>query len=159
MDQRKKNRRILIGFLFVFVGMVVYSYFRYGPHAGTAKSVNTTSAWTTTTSIPHEVIRYEILRKWTPGKAGTGMEILVSPDATKQEVLTLADDLVATYRQYGQVVISIFDSKEAWANRENDNYPEAKYWPHFLVSIFVPKVNDSEVTWVAKGRIEPKKRK
>jgi hypothetical protein len=98
-------------------------------------------------------LSYEVLRQWTPGKSGTGLELLVSPTATKKEVLQLANELKYEYIEYGQEVIFIFDSRDAWANRDNDRYPEAEYFKHFLVAIYCPPLSGQEtVTWMAKGR-------
>jgi hypothetical protein len=100
-------------------------------------------------------LSYEVLRSWTPGRSGTGLELLVSPTASKSEVMQLAHELMYEYAEYGQEVISIFDSREAWANRGNGNYPETAYWKHFLVSIFNPPLpGDERVKWVAEGRTE-----
>jgi len=105
-----------------------------------------------------KIIKYEILRKWTPGRDGTGMEILVSPTNTKEEVLTLAKYLRDQYVKSGFVTIHIFDLKEAWENRYNDNYSQVKYFKHYLVAIWVPKMNKEEITWMAERREEPKKK-
>lgn len=107
-----------------------------------------------------EFIKYEILRKWVPGKSGIAMEILVSPANTKEEVIALAKHLKEENLKYGQVILFIYDLREACLNRDNDKYPEEKYFKHFLLSMWVPPLNrdDPEIKWEAKGREEPKKK-
>lgn len=79
------------------------------------------------------------------------MDICVSPLATKNEVLALARYFVTIYRLNNEfITIFIFDLKEAWENKLNDNYPEKKYFKHFLVSINVPSINANEITWMKK---------
>jgi len=93
-------------------------------------------------------ISYETLRQWKIGRGGTGIEVLVSESATKAEVMALARSLEERYRKTGGLqVLFIFDSREAWANRDNDKYPQDKYFKHFLVA----KTLD-EIKWVAEGR-------
>ncbi len=116
------------------------------------------------TRVWHEVkqekiIDYQLLRNWVPGKSGTGLEILVSPESTKEEVLALARELVFKYKSQGQIIAMIFDSKEAWENRWNDKYPEEKFYKHKLVSITVPvmePIQTKEIVWTAEKRDEPK---
>lgn len=88
------------------------------------------------------------------------MEILVSRAATKDEVMRLAENLRDQYRRTGFVVISIFDLKEAWMNRQNEKYPQANYWKHYLVQVFSPPLSgQDEIKWVAEGREEPVREK
>lgn len=101
-------------------------------------------------------ISYEVLRRWTPGRSGTGLELLVSPTAKRIEVMQLANHLTNQYRSEGLVVMFIFDSREAWANRQNDSYPEKEYWKHSLVAVMSPPLSgEPEVRWTAEGRPEP----
>jgi hypothetical protein len=102
-------------------------------------------------------ISYDVLRRWTPGRSGTGLDLLVSPIATRVEVMQLANHLVNQYRSSGQVIIFIFDDRKAWANRDNSAYPQKEYFKHFLVSVMSPpnSPGESEVKWVAEGREEP----
>lgn len=110
--------------------------------------------------VQEKIIDYQILRSWVPGKTGTGLEILVSPNSTKEEVLALAKSLVQQYRSTGFIVAMIFDSEEAWANRDNDKYSEEKFFKHKLVHIWVPALSDGkEITWTGEKRDEPKAKK
>jgi hypothetical protein len=105
---------------------------------------------------PSVFIDYEVLRQWIPGRSGIGLELLVSPTAKRIEVMQLANHLINQSRGNGQVVIFIFDSREAWANRDNDTYPEKEYFKHFLVTVMSPPLpGESEVRWTAKGRTDP----
>jgi hypothetical protein len=126
--------------------------------------------------VEKKIIDFEILRSWVPGrptsgrfkdavypipgKEPVGMEILVSPNSTKEEVLSLAKSLVEKYRTRDRFIATIFDSKEAWANRFNDKYPEEKVFKHMLVSIMVPLTSSNlsqEILWTAEKRDEPKR--
>lgn len=107
---------------------------------------------------PEKYIDYTVLRRWRPGRNGTGMDILVSPTATKDEVMRLAEKLRDDYGQTGFVVLSIFDLREAWVDRQNNNYPGAKFWKHYLVQVWCPPLGgQEEIRWVAEGREEPKR--
>ncbi len=101
------------------------------------------------------IIQYEVLKQWTfpmSGFGGIGMDILVSEKATKDEVLNLARYL-RTIHGKGGIMINIFDSKEAYLNRENLQYPEKKYFRHFLVQITKnPVTGFDKIEWVAEGR-------
>lgn len=96
-------------------------------------------------------IQYGVLRQWHPchpTKSCIGMDVCVSPLATKSEVLALAKYFVTIYRPDNEfITIFIFDLKEAWGNRDNENYSQKKYFHHFLVSIYVPAINANEITW------------
>lgn len=99
------------------------------------------------------IIAYETLRRWTIPAGGVGMEILVSVKATKEEVLALARHLRSNYLSKGFVIIRIFDSKEAYLHRDDPNYPEDKYFKHFLVDVMRnPKTGYDKINWVAEGR-------
>lgn len=105
--------------------------------------------------LPDETpqIKYEVLRSWIPGRSGIGMDVLISPTSTKNEVLALAKYFVSQHRNAGQIVIFIFDLREAWANRDNDNYSEKKYFQHFLVKIMVPPLDGyDEIKWCKIGK-------
>jgi len=75
------------------------------------------------------------------------MEILVPESTAKTDILKLAHNSYSRYSGQGMVVILIYDSKEAWQNRDNDAYPQALYMKHFLVSTITGSVN-----WTAEGR-------
>jgi hypothetical protein len=64
------------------------------------------------------------------------MDILISESATRTEISKLAYALKDYYKmKNGTIFISIFDSKEAWANRSNDNYPPEEYQRHFVAQV------------------------
>ncbi len=101
----------------------------------------------------NSLISFEVLRKWTPGSKGTGMDILVSETATKEQVLKLANYLKKKHTSSGFIWISIFDLKDAWKHRDDENYPSEKYFNHFLAQISVnPSTGHNKVSWVAEGR-------
>jgi len=111
-----------------------------------------------------DLIPFEVLKEWTipfqPQKVpprGTGMIILVSEKATKDEVMKLATRLreryISRYTSKDSIYIDIFDSKEAWLNRDNPKYPSAKFDRHWLVNITVnPNTGYDKITWTAIGR-------
>jgi hypothetical protein len=81
------------------------------------------------------------------------MIILVSEEATKEEVLTLAYHLRSKNLSMGWIWIDIFDSKEAYLHRDDPNYPEEKYSKHWLVNAMRnPKTDHDKINWVAEGR-------
>jgi|WetSurMetagenome_2_1015567.scaffolds.fasta_scaffold304766_2 hypothetical protein len=103
-------------------------------------------------------INYEILRSWTiptshtPG-GGYGMELLVSDSTTQDQAINLARYFHKKRKRDEFLIIQIFDSREAYDNRDNENYPEEKYFKHFLVDMTVnPNTDYDRVSWVAKGR-------
>jgi len=98
-------------------------------------------------------ITYETLRQWTPPAGGIGMAILVAEEATKEEVLALAQHLRSNYSSRGSLWIDIFDSKEAYLHRDDPNYPEKEYSKHWLAHVFRnPKTGEEKIDWVAEGR-------
>lgn len=100
-----------------------------------------------------DVIEHEVLRTWNIPAGGIGMDILVSEQASKGDILKLASELRKENLSRGTIVINIFDSREAWQNRDNQNYPQEKYDRHFLVQVIVnPKTGYDKITWDAKGR-------
>jgi hypothetical protein len=81
------------------------------------------------------------------------MAILVSDKATKKEVLDLAKNIRNQFSSKDILTVSIFDKKEAWQNRSNDNYPESKYFKHYLVELTRNKnTGYDEIQWTAKKR-------
>lgn len=107
------------------------------------------------------LIPFEVLKKWEipPGGSGIGMIILVSKKATKGEVMELAARLREQHLDKvkkgkgGILWIDIFDSKEAWLNRNNPKYPNAKFDRSWLVNICVnPNTGYDKIVWTAKGR-------
>jgi len=109
------------------------------------------------TNYAYGVIDYEILRVHTTPNGGISMDVLVSPRATKQQVLELAYYIKGRNQDLPFLFVLIYDSKEAWANRDNENYPDEEYWKHLLVRITVNKhTGVDEVVWLARNREEPK---
>ncbi len=105
----------------------------------------------------NQFIDYTVLRQWVPGKDGMGLELLVSPTAPRAQVMQLAYHLTEKYRPTGFVVIFIFDDRTAWANRQNDSFPEKEFWKHSLVNVMSPRPGGGgDVQWTAEGREEPK---
>jgi hypothetical protein len=99
------------------------------------------------------IIAYETLRRWTIPAGGVGMEILVSENATKEEVLALARHLRSNSPPKGLLIINIFDSKEAYLHRDDPNYPEERYSKHWLVNVLGKReTGDDKINWVAEGR-------
>jgi len=100
-----------------------------------------------------QFIAYEVLRLWTPQRDGIGMIILVSEEATKEEVLAFAQHLKAKNISKEWIWIDIFDSKEAYLHRDDPNYPEKTYSKHWLVQIFQNrKTGEDRIDWIAEGR-------
>ena len=105
------------------------------------------------TESKQNIIDFEILRRWTPQRGGIGMVLLVSEEATKEEILCLARHLRSNYLSKGWVLIDIFDSKEAYQHRDDPNYPEYKYSKHWLVQVSYDKARGFDsVEWLASGR-------
>jgi hypothetical protein len=104
-----------------------------------------------------DLIPFEVLKNWQIPPGGIGMIILVSEKATKDEVMKLAVKLreryIHKYKGKGGIYIDIFDSKEAWLNRDNPKYPEAKFDRSWLVNINVnPYTGYDKIEWTAIGR-------
>lgn len=97
-------------------------------------------------------LSYKVLSESKRKNDKFSMNILVSEKASQQEVLNLAEYLRQKY--YGKYnIINIFDSKEAWAGRMDDAYPEKKFWKHYLVQIGGKGWPDGkEIHWFADGR-------
>lgn len=101
-----------------------------------------------------KIIAYQVLRKWYPHnkKNNLGMELLVSPQASKAEVITLSQNLWGIYEDKNILFILIFDSREAWRGRGSEKYPTSNYWKHFLVSIIRNNnTGHKEMLWVKDG--------
>ena len=104
-----------------------------------------------------KIIAYDVLRKWYPDskKNSLGMELLVSAQASKADVITLSQYLWGTYQDKNILLILIFDSREAWRDRGSDKYPASNYWKHFLVSIIRNnRTGHKEMLWVKDGAKE-----
>ena len=101
---------------------------------------------------PIDLIEYQILREWKP-KYGVGMELLVSEDAKKEDIMKLAKYLRHKYKNRSFINIDIFDNRDTWQNRDNQNYPEEEYFKHYLVNMVRNKnTGYDEIKWVAVGR-------
>ena len=99
------------------------------------------------------IIDYEVLKKWNRPGGGVGMEVLVSEKASKEQVLTLARKLRSKYQSQRHINIDIFDSREAWTHRDDESYPQKKYFKHYLVQIGVNRETGyNQIYWVAEGR-------
>jgi hypothetical protein len=99
------------------------------------------------------IITYETLRQWTIPAGGVGMQILVSDEATKDEVLSLAKHLRSNSSPKNFFILHIFDLEEAFLNRDNPDYSDEKYFKHFLVSaVRNPKTGYNKINWMAEGR-------
>jgi hypothetical protein len=101
-----------------------------------------------------KIIAYDVLRKWYPHnkKNNLGMELLVSPQASKADVITLSRNLWDAYKDKNILFILIFDSREAWRGRGSEKYPAPNYWKHFLVSIIRNNyTGHKEMLWVKDG--------
>ena len=101
-----------------------------------------------------KIIAYDVLRKWFPDskKNSLGMELLVTAQASKADVITLSQNLWETYKDKNILFILIFDSREAWRGRGSEKYPASNYWKHFLVSIIRNnRTGHKEMLWVKDG--------
>ena len=110
--------------------------------------------------VQEQIIAFKVLKSWIPGRSGTGLAILVSPNSTQEEVLALAKFLVDKYRPQGQFMALIFDSKEAWDSQDKKNFLQTEFFKHKLVSIIAPLVGSfqaQEIVWTAVNRDEPKR--
>jgi hypothetical protein len=95
-----------------------------------------------------ETIQYQVLKQWS-----RGMHILVSEQASRNEVMNLAERLCR--EDAGKfLVIDIFDSREAWLSRERGDatYPEIEFYKHYLVQIGGGWHDGLKIHWVAERR-------
>lgn len=98
-------------------------------------------------------LTYEVLRRWTPGARGIGMEILVSEEATKEQVLALSRHLRKEHGGQPMIWIHIFDSRIAWQRRDDESYLQGEYFKHFLATVTRNSTTGfDKVEWQAKGR-------
>jgi len=97
-----------------------------------------------------KAISYEVIKKWGGPPGRFGMDILVSETAARGDVMSLANSLMRRYHDK-YLVINIFDSREAWRHKldENEVYSEKEYFRHFLVQVWE---DDREAHRVAEGR-------
>jgi len=100
----------------------------------------------------YETLRKWTLRKWKIPAGGIGMDILVSEEMTKEEVLALVHRLRLKYLSEKNNVINVFDSMEPYLNRSNPNYSEEEYSKHYLVN-FVrnSKIGYDKISWTKEN--------
>lgn len=138
---KKRKRYWLIG---LGLGMVMFI-------VGIATSSPSTTPPSTPTSV--QTIDYQVLRRWDIPAGGIGGELLVSENATKEEVLALASSLRSKYLSEGYIQIVIFDSLEAYKGIDDPTYPEEERLKHQLVDIARnPTTGYDEIRWIAEGR-------
>lgn len=95
-------------------------------------------------------IKYNIVEQWSVGVKGVGMRIVVDPNASKEDVMRLANNLKNEYHVNDQVEINIFDSEMAARNQTNSLYPEKELFSHYLVSIRINRATGfSRIAWMA----------
>jgi hypothetical protein len=100
------------------------------------------------------LLKYHVLKEWNPHN-GIGMELLVDENATKDDIMMLARYLRDKYDNNSFIIIDIFDSEEAWRNRDNQNYSEKEYFKHYLVNMVRNKnTGYDKIKWVAIDRKE-----
>jgi hypothetical protein len=100
------------------------------------------------------VISYEVLKK-TEKRGDIILDVLVSEDASKEEVMKLGEKLRKKYSdKLGKLgVICIYDTREAQRRRTDDSYPETELSKHWLVVISGLESDPvKQVRWVAEGR-------
>jgi hypothetical protein len=111
------------------------------------------SADSSTDTPSQQTIDYQVLRRWDIPAGGIGGELLVSENATKEEVLALASSLRSKYLSEGHIFISIFDSLEAYKRVDDPTYPKEEFFKHQLVVITRnPSTGFDEIQWTAEGR-------
>ena len=98
-------------------------------------------------------LNYYILRESRTPKKGTELEILVSKDAKKEDVLTLAKHLRFVNRSAKYFYLNIYDSRDAYDYAKDNSYPQGKLNKHFLLTL----IHDEDAgydrfEWLAKGR-------
>lgn len=99
------------------------------------------------------IIPYKILHDKDIPRVIRTLYILVSPQATQEDVLRLTRDLLVQYDEYPSFYLQIFDNQEAYSGRSNPAYPEKEYWRHFLVDVTRnASTGYNSVNWVAEGR-------
>ena len=94
-------------------------------------------------------LEHKILKQWNFEDNGLGLIVLVSEKASKQEVLKLAEYLKNAHRDK-ELIIDIYDSEEAYLNRDNHAFSEEEYSKHLLVQI--AHWDDEKIKWSAVER-------
>lgn len=162
-ENRKSTAWIPYGILLVLIIALVVACTEKEDGSNRASNSSTRSRYPSPTATAQPVISYDIVRRWEMpcrGKGGIGMEMLVSPNATREQVMQLAGKLRAEFSNKGCIQIAIYDSREAWMDRLDALKPEAKlrlseeeYFRHYLVDISRnANTGHDETIWVAKGR-------
>jgi len=112
--------------------------------------------------IPLQVIEHSVLRDWKPNKdyRGLGLEILVSEEATEEELVALIKNLAAG-REH--VHIRIYSSQEAYRQEQRQTYGEAYKRGHLLfyvknLSGAGPFEGSNEIRWMQEKGYLPHKR-
>lgn len=156
-EPQKAKRHLGCGtFMLILVGLVVIAVI-YSSLQARRHSLPPGYDGTPVSQAERQFVEYTALRQWVPGRDGTGLELLVSPTATRVQVMQLAYHLTEKYKPTGFVVIFIFDDRNVWANRQNDSFPEKEFWKHSLVNVMSPRLGGgADVQWTAEGREEPK---
>ncbi len=92
----------------------------------------------------------KILGRHDIGNSGLSLNILVRKSTSKEDVLKIAKKIRSTFP--GKILdVSIFDSEESFKNRNNDKYPDSKYFRHYLVQMNVnPHTGFNEIKWMKK---------
>lgn len=152
---KRKNAAIMV----VVITVTLLVALGCGEKEENAQELRTEQKTRRPAEIKQNIISYETLRQWDINADGVGMEILVSADATKIEVMTLARYLRGKYpsKRHEFLLVQIFDSKEAYLHRDDMGYPQDEYLKHFLVNIFRnQRKGIDDLKWVAKGRANKK---
>ncbi len=106
-------------------------------------------------------LQFQVLRSWAipkdkvgawankNGGTGVGIEILVPEGSSKSAVVELSNCISSKYKSQGFVYFQIYDLKEAYINRNNDNYPEVKLLKHYLLEYTHNPANGYDsYTWI-----------
>ena len=119
----RQRRLILASILVAWVGMVLAC------GGGGRTSHPSQKTGTTEKTIPYEVLK----RKTVVGTASCFSKVLVSEQASKQEVMKLAESLQREHNgKFAHILI--FDSREAWRRRHKDgSAPEKELSRHLVV--------------------------
>ncbi len=144
-----KNYKIPLGILAVLV--VVYIIIQVLNSTDKSKTIVGTKEQAVQSTVAKQ-IDYEILKR-VDFNDGLTLEVLVSEQSAKSDVMALARSLKKEHSKDKKLYINIFDSKDAYKNRDNINYPEAEYSKHWLVAVSINKYTGHEaLDWVAEGR-------
>jgi hypothetical protein len=78
------------------------------------------------------------------------IELLVPSGLSKKDVIEIANSIMKPGRStYLTVDIEIWDSKEAYMNRDNDTYPDCAIFKHWLVRAeYISSSGFNEIEWL-----------